>query len=55
MLVLGSGPIGALTVLAAWAAGAGEVYLSEPNAKRAAWAGSALDTSGVSTPRRPTS
>lgn len=50
VLVLGAGPIGALTVLAAWAAGAGEVYLSEPNAKRAAWAADALDTSGVFDP-----
>ena len=36
VLVTGAGPIGALAVLAARAAGAGEVYLSEPNARRAA-------------------
>jgi (R,R)-butanediol dehydrogenase/meso-butanediol dehydrogenase/diacetyl reductase len=36
VLVTGAGPIGALTVLAAYAAGAGEVYLAEPNARRAA-------------------
>jgi (R,R)-butanediol dehydrogenase / meso-butanediol dehydrogenase / diacetyl reductase len=35
VLVTGAGPIGALAVLAAQAAGAGEVYLSEPNRKRA--------------------
>jgi (R,R)-butanediol dehydrogenase/meso-butanediol dehydrogenase/diacetyl reductase len=35
VLVTGAGPIGALTVLAAKAAGAGEVYLSEPNQRRA--------------------
>jgi (R,R)-butanediol dehydrogenase/meso-butanediol dehydrogenase/diacetyl reductase len=34
VLVTGGGPIGALAVLAALAAGAGEVYLSEPNATR---------------------
>lgn len=34
VLVTGAGPIGALTVLAAFAAGAGEVYLSEPNPAR---------------------
>lgn len=38
VLVTGAGPIGALTVLAATAAGAENVYLSEPNAKRAEWA-----------------
>ena len=38
VLVTGSGPIGGLSVLAAAAAGASEVYLSEPNAGRAAWA-----------------
>jgi (R,R)-butanediol dehydrogenase/meso-butanediol dehydrogenase/diacetyl reductase len=38
VLVTGSGPIGALAVLAAYAAGAGEVYLAEPNVRRAAWA-----------------
>jgi (R,R)-butanediol dehydrogenase/meso-butanediol dehydrogenase/diacetyl reductase len=36
VLVTGAGPIGALAVLAARAAGAGEVYLSEPNAQRRA-------------------
>ncbi len=35
VLIAGAGPIGALAVLAARAAGAGEVYLSEPNAVRA--------------------
>jgi (R,R)-butanediol dehydrogenase/meso-butanediol dehydrogenase/diacetyl reductase len=35
VLVTGAGPIGALTVLAALAAGAGEVYLAEPNEHRA--------------------
>ena len=35
VLVAGAGPIGALAVLAASAAGAGAVYLSEPNAVRA--------------------
>lgn len=35
VLVTGAGPIGALSVLAAQAAGAGEVYLSEPNPRRA--------------------
>jgi (R,R)-butanediol dehydrogenase/meso-butanediol dehydrogenase/diacetyl reductase len=35
VLVTGAGPIGALTVLAVLAAGAGEVYLSEPNRNRA--------------------
>ncbi len=34
VLVAGAGPIGALTVLAALGAGAGEVYLTEPNARR---------------------
>ena len=36
VLVAGAGPIGALALLAARAAGAGAVYLSEPNAVRAA-------------------
>jgi (R,R)-butanediol dehydrogenase/meso-butanediol dehydrogenase/diacetyl reductase len=36
VLVAGAGPIGALAVLAARAAGAGAVYLSEPNPVRAA-------------------
>jgi (R,R)-butanediol dehydrogenase/meso-butanediol dehydrogenase/diacetyl reductase len=35
VLVAGAGPIGALAVLAALAAGAGEVYLSEPHERRA--------------------
>jgi (R,R)-butanediol dehydrogenase / meso-butanediol dehydrogenase / diacetyl reductase len=38
VLVTGGGPIGALAVLAAQAAGAGAVYLSEPNPVRAAGA-----------------
>lgn len=38
VLVCGAGPIGALTVLAAYAAGAGEVFLTEPNPARAGWA-----------------
>jgi (R,R)-butanediol dehydrogenase/meso-butanediol dehydrogenase/diacetyl reductase len=38
VLVTGAGPIGALAVLAAQAAGAGAVYLSEPNPERAALA-----------------
>ena len=40
VLVAGAGPIGALAVLAAHAAGAGDVYLSEPNPERAAAAAS---------------
>jgi (R,R)-butanediol dehydrogenase/meso-butanediol dehydrogenase/diacetyl reductase len=36
VLVAGAGPIGALAVLAAKAAGAGAIYLSEPNCTRAA-------------------
>jgi (R,R)-butanediol dehydrogenase / meso-butanediol dehydrogenase / diacetyl reductase len=40
VLVTGGGPIGALAVLAAQAAGAGAVYLSEPNQVRAAGAAS---------------
>lgn len=35
VLVTGAGPIGALSVLAAQAAGAGRVFLSEPNPRRA--------------------
>jgi (R,R)-butanediol dehydrogenase/meso-butanediol dehydrogenase/diacetyl reductase len=35
VLVTGAGPIGALAVLAAQAAGAGRVFLSEPNPRRA--------------------
>jgi (R,R)-butanediol dehydrogenase / meso-butanediol dehydrogenase / diacetyl reductase len=38
VLITGAGPIGALAVLAALAAGAGEVFLSEPNPERAALA-----------------
>ncbi|PWU24613.1 MAG: zinc-binding dehydrogenase [Candidatus Rokuibacteriota bacterium] len=38
VLVVGSGPIGALAVLAAFTAGASAVYVSEPNPKRAAMA-----------------
>jgi (R,R)-butanediol dehydrogenase / meso-butanediol dehydrogenase / diacetyl reductase len=40
ILVTGAGPIGALCVLAARAAGASQVFLSEPNAHRAARAAS---------------
>jgi (R,R)-butanediol dehydrogenase/meso-butanediol dehydrogenase/diacetyl reductase len=36
VLVTGAGPIGALAVLACRAAGAGEVYISEPNPRRVA-------------------
>lgn len=36
ILVTGAGPIGALTVMAAHAAGAGKIFLSEPNAARRA-------------------
>jgi (R,R)-butanediol dehydrogenase/meso-butanediol dehydrogenase/diacetyl reductase len=50
VLVTGGGPIGALTVLAALAAGAGEVYLSELNASRAARAAS-LGAAGIFDPR----
>jgi (R,R)-butanediol dehydrogenase/meso-butanediol dehydrogenase/diacetyl reductase len=50
VLVTGAGPIGALSVLAALAAGAGEVYLSEPNARRAAHAGT-LGASAILDPR----
>jgi (R,R)-butanediol dehydrogenase / meso-butanediol dehydrogenase / diacetyl reductase len=39
VLVTGAGPIGALAVLAAQAAGAGAAYLSEPNQVRAPSAG----------------
>jgi (R,R)-butanediol dehydrogenase / meso-butanediol dehydrogenase / diacetyl reductase len=35
ILVTGAGPIGALSLLAAQAAGAGQVFLSEPNPRRA--------------------
>ena len=34
ILITGGGPIGALTVMAAHAAGAGQIFLSEPNAAR---------------------
>lgn len=50
VLVTGGGPIGALTVLAALAAGAGEVYLSEPNPQRACRADS-LGATAVLNPR----
>jgi (R,R)-butanediol dehydrogenase/meso-butanediol dehydrogenase/diacetyl reductase len=50
VLVTGAGPIGALAVLAAQAAGAGEVYLSEPNSRRAARA-EALGAAAVFDPR----
>lgn len=36
ILITGGGPIGALTVMAAYAAGAGKIFLSEPNAARRA-------------------
>lgn len=51
VLVTGAGPIGALAVLAAQAAGAGAVYLSEPNPERAALAGG-LGATEVLDPRR---
>jgi (R,R)-butanediol dehydrogenase/meso-butanediol dehydrogenase/diacetyl reductase len=38
VLVTGAGPIGALVALAATALGAGEVYIAEPNPRRAAFA-----------------
>ena len=50
VLIAGAGPIGALAVLAARAAGAGEVYLSEPNPERAAAAGH-LGATAVLDPR----
>ena len=50
VLVTGGGPIGALSVLAALAAGAGEVYLSEPNERRASRAGS-LGATAILDPR----
>jgi (R,R)-butanediol dehydrogenase/meso-butanediol dehydrogenase/diacetyl reductase len=50
VLVTGAGPIGALAVLAARAAGAGAVYLSEPNAKRAERA-RGLDATAIFDPR----
>ena len=50
VLVAGAGPIGALSVLAARAAGAERVFLSEPNAERAARA-AALGLDGVFDPR----
>jgi (R,R)-butanediol dehydrogenase / meso-butanediol dehydrogenase / diacetyl reductase len=49
VLVAGAGPIGALAVLAARAAGAGAVYLSEPNAVRAA-AADGLGASAIFNP-----
>ena len=51
VLVTGAGPIGALAVLAAHAAGAGAVYLSEPNPERAALA-DGLGAAAVLDPRR---
>ena len=51
VLVTGAGPIGALTVLAALAAGAGAVFLSEPNERRSARAG-ALGATAVLDPGR---
>lgn len=55
VLVTGAGPIGALAVLAAQAAGAGAVYLSEPNRARARAAAAlgvtaVLDPTAVSVP-----
>jgi (R,R)-butanediol dehydrogenase/meso-butanediol dehydrogenase/diacetyl reductase len=50
VLVTGGGPIGQLAALAALAAGAGAVYLSEPNPGRRAHA-AALGISGVIDPR----
>lgn len=55
VLITGAGPIGALAVLAAQAAGAGAVYLSEPNPERrraAAGLGATmiLDPTGTSVP-----
>ena len=53
VLVTGAGPIGALAILCARAAGAAEVYVSEPNAARRARAES-LGGAGSSTRARPT-
>ena len=50
VLVTGAGPIGALVVLCAIAAGAGAVYLSEPNPRRAKRAGN-LGTTAIFNPR----
>jgi (R,R)-butanediol dehydrogenase/meso-butanediol dehydrogenase/diacetyl reductase len=50
VLVTGAGPIGALSVLAARAAGAGQVFLAEPNAGRAARA-AGLDPDAIFDPR----
>jgi (R,R)-butanediol dehydrogenase/meso-butanediol dehydrogenase/diacetyl reductase len=50
VLVSGSGPIGALSVLAAYGAGASEVYLAEPNEKRATWAEGTLGAAAVLDP-----
>jgi (R,R)-butanediol dehydrogenase / meso-butanediol dehydrogenase / diacetyl reductase len=50
VLVTGAGPIGALAVLASLAAGAGEVFLSEPNPRRAARAES-LGAAAIFDPR----
>ena len=50
VLVTGAGPIGALVVLCALAAGAGAVYLSEPNPRRAARAAQ-LDAAEIFNPR----
>ena len=50
VLVTGGGPIGALAALYAKAAGAGAVYLSEPNAQRAARA-AALELTDILNPR----
>jgi (R,R)-butanediol dehydrogenase / meso-butanediol dehydrogenase / diacetyl reductase len=50
VLITGAGPIGALAVLCAQAAGAGSVYLSEPNPKRRARA-EALGATAILDPR----
>jgi (R,R)-butanediol dehydrogenase / meso-butanediol dehydrogenase / diacetyl reductase len=50
VLVTGAGPIGALSVLAARAAGAERVFLAEPNARRAERAAS-LGLDGILDPR----
>jgi (R,R)-butanediol dehydrogenase/meso-butanediol dehydrogenase/diacetyl reductase len=49
VLVTGAGPIGALSVLAARAAGAAQVFLSEPNEKRASRA-AGLEPSAIFDP-----
>src|SRR6202012_3111204 len=51
VLIAGAGPIGALAVLAAQAAAAGAVYLSEPNPERARQA-EPLGTTAILDPAR---